>query len=103
MVSWVLTMAKDWSRDILANTSGWVAVTMSQAISTFAPPAGTRTACRFSRLSAMRTWLTTGPPFCAKPVASNTVALRPSRLAAMPSKAPMVTTPVPPIPATIIE
>ena len=46
----------------------------------------------------MRTWVVTAPPFCARPVWSSTLAPLPSRCAAMPISAPMVTTPVPPMP-----
>ena len=42
----------------------------------------------------------TAPPFCARPVMSSTVAPLPSRCAAMPISAPIVTTPVPPMPVT---
>src|SRR5664279_6659743 len=48
----------------------------------------------------MRTCETTAPFFCARPVMSSTLQPLPSRCAAMPIKAPMVTTPVPPIPVT---
>jgi len=49
---------------------------------------------------ASRIWLTTVPPFCASPVRSSTAADRPSRCAAIDTMAPMVMTPVPPMPAT---
>ena len=49
---------------------------------------------------ARRTWLITAPFFCASPVKSSTVQPLPSRCAAMPSSAPTVTTPVPPMPVT---
>ena len=52
------------------------------------------------RRGAMRTWDITAPFFCASPVMSSTVQPLPSRCAAMPSSAPMVTTPVPPMPVT---
>src|SRR5437588_10066481 len=48
----------------------------------------------------MRTCDTTAPFFCASPVMSSTLQPLPSRWAAMPSSAPMVTTPVPPMPVT---
>ena len=50
--------------------------------------------------SAMRTCETTAPFFCARPVMSSTLQPLPSRCAAMPSSAPIVTTPVPPMPVT---
>src|SRR5436190_24352066 len=50
----------------------------------------------------MRTCDTTAPFFCASPVISSTLQPLLSRCAAMPSSAPMVTTPVPPIPVTRI-
>ena len=49
---------------------------------------------------AMRTWLITAPFFCASPVKSSAEQPLPSRCAAMPSSAPMVMTPVPPMPVT---
>ncbi len=60
----------------------------------------TRTACRSSGLGARRTWLITAPFFCDSPVKSSTVQPLPSRCAAMPSSAPTVITPVPPMPVT---
>ena len=52
--------------------------------------------------AAIRTWLTTAPPFCASPVWSSTEHPFDSRWAAIPSSAPMVMTPVPPTPVTMI-
>ncbi len=49
---------------------------------------------------ATRTCVVTAPPFCARPVWSSTLVPLPSRCAAMPISAPMVTTPVPPMPVT---
>ncbi|KAG1304175.1 hypothetical protein G6F62_015741 [Rhizopus arrhizus] len=46
----------------------------------------------------MRMCVVTAPPFCDRPVWSSTVAPLTSRWPAMPSRAPMVTTPVPPTP-----
>ncbi len=51
----------------------------------------------------MRIVLQTLPPFCAMPVMSSTLTCRSSICAAMPSSAPMVTTPVPPTPVTSID
>src|SRR5438128_11572194 len=48
----------------------------------------------------MRTCVTTAPFFCARPVMSSTDTPLPSRCAAMPSSAPIVTTPVPPMRVT---
>ena len=59
-----------------------------------APRAG-RSGC-----GASRTWLVTAPFFCARPVKSSTLQPLPSRCAAMPSSAPTVMTPVPPMPVT---
>ena len=50
----------------------------------------------------MRIWDQTGPPFWASPAMSSTVMPLFSRFAAIPSRAPMVTTPVPPTPVTRI-
>ena len=47
-----------------------------------------------------RTNDSTEPPFCAKPMKSSTLALLPSRCAAIAITAPTVTTPVPPTPVT---
>jgi hypothetical protein len=47
-----------------------------------------------------RTNDSTEPPFCAKPMKSSTLALLPSRCAAIVMSAPTVTTPVPPTPVT---
>ena len=65
---------------------------------TSAPAAGTRIALMSSACGARRTWLVTAPPFWARPAMSMTAAKRPSRWAAMAMSAPIVTTPVPPIP-----
>ena len=53
-----------------------------------------------SGFGAIRTWLITAPFFCDRPVKSSAEQPRPSRCAAMPSSAPMVMTPVPPMPVT---
>src|SRR6478735_7668339 len=50
---------------------------------------------------ASLTWLKTAPPFWARPAMSIMPQPLPSRCAAMPRMAPMVTTPVPPTPVTI--
>ena len=62
------------------------------------PPVATRIALISSGLSAMRTWIWTAPPFCARPAISIIAAPLPSIWAAMARFAPMVTTPVPPTP-----
>ena len=54
-----------------------------------------------SGVLAMRTWENTEPPFWASPAMSIMPQPLPSRCAAMPSMAPMVTTPVPPTPSMI--
>ena len=54
-----------------------------------------------SGVSAMRTCDTTAPFFCARPGhVEHAADALPSRCAAMPSSAPIVTTPVPPMPVT---
>ena len=45
--------------------------TMSQPSSSWAPPAAMRTAWMSSGRWAMRTWVKTAPPFCARPVMSS--------------------------------
>ena len=50
--------------------------------------------------AAIRRWLVTAPPFWAIPNWSTVENAMPSRWAAMVTRAPMVTTPVPPTPAT---
>ena len=84
----------------LASASAPPAVTASQASSSRAFPAAMRTACSSSGAAAMRTWLTTAPFFWASPDWSSTVTPLSSKWAAMPRIAPMVTTPVPPMPVT---
>ena len=71
---------------------------MSQPSTRSASPAAMRTAWMSAGVLAMRMCVVTAPPFCASPVWSSTVEPRPSRCPAMPSSAPMVTTPVPPTP-----
>ncbi|MGY3465784.1 hypothetical protein ACVW0I_002655 [Bradyrhizobium sp. LM6.11] len=73
---------------------------MSQPRMTSAPPVVIRTAEMSSGFAAMRTWLITAPFFCDRPVKSSAEQPRPSTWAAMPSSAPMVMTPVPPMPVT---
>ena len=53
-----------------------------------------------SGFAPMRTCEITAPPFWASPVMSSTVAAFASRCAAMPIRAPSVTTPVPPMPVS---
>ena len=98
MVSCVLTTARETPGSRLASALGLALTTRSQPKSTLAPPAARRTACSASGVAPMRTWLITAPPFCAMPSWSSTVAPLPSIWAAMPMMAPMVTTPVPPMP-----
>ena len=71
---------------------------MSQPSTRSASPAAMRTAWMSAGLFATRTCVVTAPPFWARPVWSSTLAPLCSRCAAMPSSAPMVTTPVPPTP-----
>ena len=98
MVSCVLTMAREAPGSSRASASALALTTRSQPSSRSAPPAPRRTACKASGEAPMRTWLITAPPFCAMPSWSSTVTPLPSMCAAMPMMAPMVTTPVPPMP-----
>ena len=77
-----------------------IAITSSAAIRRSAVPVTMReqvTSCGFFD---KRTWLSTAPPFCARPDMSRIMLALPSIWAAMPSSAPMVSTPVPPTPPT---
>ena len=74
--------------------------TMSQPRIRSAPPLAMRTVERSSGVAAMRTWLMTAPFFCDSPVKSSAEQPLPSTWAAMPSSAPTVMTPVPPMPVT---
>ena len=78
------------------------AVTMSQPSTRSAPPAATRMEAMSCGLGAMRRWLVTAPPFWARPAMSMMPVPSPSRCAAMPSTAPIVTTPVPPTPVMMM-
>ena len=98
MVSCVLTTARDVPGSRRASASALALTTRSQPSSRLAPPAPSRTACSASGVAPILTWLMTAPPFCAMPSWSSTVAPLPSMCAAMPMMAPMVTTPVPPMP-----
>ena len=73
---------------------------MSQPRMRLALPGPMRTLARSSADGAMRTWLMTAPFFCDNPVKSSVEHALPSTWAAMPSSAPMVMTPVPPMPVT---
>ena len=73
---------------------------MSQPRMRLALPGAMRTLERSSADGAMRTWLMTAPFFCDRPVKSSVEQALPSTWAAMPSSAPMVMTPVPPMPVT---
>ena len=76
------------------------ATTSSAARSTSAVPVTMREQVTSSVFCDSRTWLSTAPPFCASPDMSRIMLALPSICAAMPSSAPMVSTPVPPTPAT---
>ena len=73
---------------------------MSQPSTRSASPAAMRTACSSAGFLPMRMCVVTAPPFCARPVWSSTEVPLPSKWAAIPSNAPMVTTPVPPTPVS---
>ena len=95
---WLLITACVTPGSTRDSAAGLAATTRSQPSKRFAPPAATRTACRSSGRGASRTWLVTAPSSGRGPVTSSTVQPLPSRCAAIPSKAPSVMTPVPPIP-----
>ncbi|KAF1052822.1 MAG: hypothetical protein GAK41_00969 [Burkholderia gladioli] len=84
----------------VCNASALAPTTMSQASSRSACCVSMRTWFSHASRAAIRTYDSTAPPFCAKPMKSSTDALRPSRCAAMLISAPTVTTPVPPTPVT---
>jgi hypothetical protein len=86
--------------DSFESTSAPELTTMSQPSTKSAAPAPIRVAKSAAGSFAIRTWLVTGPFFWARPVTSSTEQPLPSRCAAIPSSAPSVTTPEPPIPAT---
>ena len=100
MVSAPLTTARVRSLSIAMSCGVSAATTRSQPITASAWPAVMRAAPIASVSRARVTWLMTDPPFWASPVWSITVTARPSIWAAMAMRWPMVTTPVPPIPAT---
>ncbi len=77
------------------------ATTMSPPSTRSALRAATRIAWISSGSLAKRMWLATAPPFCARPAMSMMPTPLPSRCAAMPRIAPMVTMPVPPMPVTM--
>ena len=68
-------------------------------MSTSALAWATRVGACGASASDTRTWLTTAPPFWARPVASSVETNLPSKCAAVPSSCETVTTPVPPTPA----
>ncbi len=76
------------------------ATTSSAAITRSAVPVTMREQVTSAVCSDSRTWLNTAPPFCARPDMSRIMLALPSICAAMPSSAPMVSTPVPPTPPT---
>ena len=98
--TWLFTIAAVRPAEIFARFSAPVVTTMSQPITRSAAPAAIRVAAIASGRAATRTWLVTGPFFCARPVTSSTEQPLPSRWAAMPSSAPTVITPEPPMPVT---
>ena len=67
-----------------------------------ADAADTRVVRITSWCAPISTWLQVAPPFCARPAASCVTMPLPSMCAAMPSSWPMVMTPVPPTPATMM-
>ena len=75
---------------------------MSQPNTRSAAPTPIRVAWIASSSFATRMWPKTGPFFWESPVRSSREQAFPSRCAAIPSNAPIVTTPVPPIPTTSV-
>ena len=102
-MAWALPTALVLSGAMVDKAGTSAAVTRSQAITASARPGSMRDWCRMDGRRAMRTWLSTAPPFCARPVKSSTDTARPSRCAAMPMTAPTVSTPVPPIPVISVS
>ncbi|MCY1232237.1 hypothetical protein D9M72_447150 [compost metagenome] len=96
----VLTTARVRPAWVLEMTSSVADTIASQPITRSASPIAIRVACRSSGRAASCTCDSTAPPFCARPAMSSTVTPLFSRCAAMPSRPPMVTTPVPPTPVT---
>ena len=96
--SWLLMTARVRPARILEIASCWPAVKKSQPKIKSASPVGIRCARNLLTFSTIRICDVTEPFFCDMPVISNTEATLPSRCAAIPSKAPTVITPVPPIP-----
>ena len=101
MISAVLATKIVWFSRTAASTFLAPDTTRSQPRIRSALPAETRIAWISSGVLAIRTWLNTEPPFWARPAMSIMPQPLPSRCAAMPRMAPMVTTPVPPTPSMI--
>ena len=95
----LLTAAAVTPCRIFDSTSGDADTMASQPISRRASPVAMRVACSPAGAGAICTWLSTAPPFCAAGHVEHGHALA-FRWAAMPSRPPMVTTPVPPTPVT---
>ena len=77
---------------------GAAVTTRSPPITASASPAAMRIAVMSAGLGAIRQWIVTAPPFWARPAMSIMPQPLSSRCAAMPSSAPTVITPVPPMP-----
>ena len=103
IVSWVFTTTAVCPVRIVARVSAPAVTTASQPSTRSAAPLAIRVVVMSPGRAAIRTWLTTAPPFCASPVWSSTEHPFDSRWAAIPSSAPMVMTPVPPTPVTMIS
>ena len=78
----------------------WPDTSISQASSVSVAALLMRGAWISDRCVASLIWVTTEPPFWAKPSWSTTLTAVPSMWAAIPNKAPTVTMPVPPTPVT---
>ncbi|KAG0751063.1 hypothetical protein G6F24_014677 [Rhizopus arrhizus] len=98
--TYVLTVTWVCPRRSAPSESGATEATGSHRMAASACCQSRRTGPAEAPAGAKRIWLTTVPPFCARPVRSSTAADRPSRCAAIDTMAPMVMTPVPPMPAT---
>ncbi|MNN47234.1 hypothetical protein D3C81_1616460 [compost metagenome] len=96
----VLTTARVRPACVFEITSSLAETMASQPMTRSASPMAMRVAWRSSGFAAICTWERTAPPFCASPAMSSTVTPLFSRCAAMPSRPPIVTTPVPPTPVT---
>ena len=99
-VPWLLRATNVRPGCMAASVALFAATMGSQPITRSALAVSTLVVWMASGRLAICTWLQVEPPFCARPAASCVMTPLPSRCAAMPSRDPMVITPVPPTPAT---